>query len=74
MSQDGDRGSEGGGQALYDAEYLKWRNRQIRELDKDYERWRQQNHEKFSEEFPAWRKHQHHDPDEQDGDSQAPGA
>jgi hypothetical protein len=41
-----------------DPDYWKWRNEQLRRLDRDYEAWRQERYKKFAEDFDEWRSRQ----------------
>lgn len=49
-SRDGQRG-----RSRHDANYLSWRDEQMRKLDADYEDYRRENQSKFNTDFDAWR-------------------
>jgi hypothetical protein len=51
----------------FDADYLKWRDEQIRSFDEDYHNWRQERYGKFSEEFSTWRKNREGRPGNEGG-------
>jgi hypothetical protein len=39
-----------------DAQYLSWRDRHMRELDRDYEEYRREREQQFHQDFDSWRR------------------
>jgi hypothetical protein len=42
-------------QGDFEADYLHWRDSQMRRLDEDYHRWREERRAKFAQDFDDWR-------------------